>query len=202
MNQRNLIQRTLLPCLATLSLLLSANCSNARTSNAASTSAPVLPDEKLNAPIETNVSTDSSNSAAAQQPPNINVEGSFQSSSVKRGGVARAQVTVEIPEGYHINANRPLGKYAIPTVLKISAPAGVRVSPVIYPRAVVRQFKFSNERLAVYEGRAVIHFNVTVPASYKGERVELKANLRFQSCNDEVCFPPKTRDLEMAIDVR
>src|SRR5207248_10813876 len=64
---------------------------------------------------------------------------------------------------YHVNANRPLGKYAIPTSLKIDAPRGVNIGPVIYPRAIVRRLKaVNNEPLAVYEGRAILRFSVTV----------------------------------------
>lgn len=199
MNTRTIIKRTLSSFLTVTALVASVNCSNARISNAASVTTPTVTttNEKTNA----NASTNTTSATAPTQAPDINVEGSFGSAKVKRGGIARATVVIDIPGGYHVNANRPLGKYAIPTVLKISAPAGVRVSPVIYPRASVRTFKFSNEKLAVYEGRAVMRFNVTVPASYKGERVELKANLRFQSCNDEVCFQPKTRNVEMGINV-
>src|SRR5260370_10639235 len=109
---------------------------------------------------------------------------------------------MEMPPGYNDNANRPLGKYAIPTVLKIEAPRGVTIGPVIYPRAIVRRLKaVNNEPLAVYEGRAILRFNLTVPANYQGGEVVLKARLRYQSCNDEVCFPPKNQDVDMGIGV-
>ena len=71
----------------------------------------------------------------------------------------------------------------------------------MYPRSIVRKLKATNnEPLAVYEGRAILHFNVTVPASYQGS-VSLNLHLRFQSCNDEVCFPPKTQEVNMGIEV-
>ena len=46
---------------------------------------------------------------------------------------------MEIPGGYHVNANRPLGKYAIPTTVKIEAPKGVIVGPIVFPRALVQK---------------------------------------------------------------
>ena len=53
--------------------------------------------------------------------------------------------------GFHVNANRPLGKYAIPTTLKIEAPKGVTIGPISFPRAIVRKLKATNnESLAVY----------------------------------------------------
>ncbi|MGH9928004.1 MAG: hypothetical protein ACREA9_02120, partial [Pyrinomonadaceae bacterium] len=44
-------------------------------------------------------------------------------------------------------------------------------------------------------------FTVTVPANYTDGRLELKARVRYQSCNDEVCFAPTSRDTSMGIDV-
>ncbi len=102
---------------------------------------------------------------------------------------------------YHVNGNRPLGKYAVPTILKIEAPAGFRVSPVVYPRATVRRFSFSEEQLAVYENRAVMRFNVTVPAGYKADNAELRVRLRYQSCNNEACFPPVTREATLPLQI-
>ncbi len=134
--------------------------------------------------------------------PNIGVAGYYANDKAQRGRIVQAAIVIDIPSGYHVNANKPLGKYAIPTVLKVEAPSGVTVSAVTYPRAIVRKLKaVNNEPLAVYEGRAVLRFNVTVPASYQGGEVVLKAHLRYQSCNDEVCFPPKNQDVDLGIGV-
>ena len=134
--------------------------------------------------------------AAPEPQPNIGVNGYYANDKAQRGRLVQAA------SGYHVNANRPLGKYAIPTALKIDAPRGITVGPVSYPRAIVRKLKAgNNEPLAVYEGRAILRFNVTVPASYQGGEVVLKARLRYQSCNDEVCFPPKNQDVDMVIGV-
>lgn len=142
-------------------------------------------------------------SAPAKPPePNISVKGYYANDKAPRGRTVQAAIVMEIPSGYHVNANRPLGKYAIPTTLKIEAPRGVTVGPVSYPRAIVRKLKAANnESLAVYEGRAILRFNVTVPANYQGGELVLKARLRFQSCNDEVCFPPKNQDVDLGIGV-
>jgi Disulphide bond corrector protein DsbC. len=142
-------------------------------------------------------------SAPAPPPePNIGVNGYYANDKAQRGRTVQAAIVMEIPSGYHVNSNRPLGKYAIPTTLKIEAPRGITVGPVTYPRAIVRRLKATNnEALAVYEGRAILRFNVVVPASYQGGEMVLKARLRYQSCNDEVCFPPKNQDVDMGIGV-
>jgi len=134
--------------------------------------------------------------------PNIGVSGFFSSDKAQRGRVVQAAIVLDIPGGYHVNSNRPLGKYAIPTIVKIAAPSGIRVSAVSYPRATVRRLKASNnEPLAVFEGRAVMRFAVTLPANFQPGMTELRATVRYQSCNDEVCFPPETRTISMPIGV-
>ena len=136
-----------------------------------------------------------------QSAPNIGVNGSVAPKKVKRGRTAQATIVMDIPGGYHVNSNRPLEKFLIATQLKVEAPTGVRVGPISYPRAQVRSLKFSKNKVAVFEGRTTIRFSVTVPAGYSGNNVELKARLRYQSCSDEVCFPPQNRDESIWLDV-
>lgn len=126
----------------------------------------------------------------------------ISSDKVQRGRTAQAVVVMDIPTGFHVHSNRPLEKFLIATQLQIESPKGVRVGPVLYPRAVLRNLKFSKNRLSVYEGRATMRFNVTVPASFGSDSTELKARLRYQSCNDELCFPPQTRELSIPIRIK
>jgi DsbC/DsbD-like thiol-disulfide interchange protein len=133
--------------------------------------------------------------------PDIGINGFYSTDKAQRGRVIQAAVVVDIPGGYHINANRLIGKIGVPTSLKIDAPGGIKVGPVVYPRAIVRRLKVSDDQLALYEGRAVIRFNVTVPANYQEGVTELRARLRYQSCNDEVCFQPTTREITLPIGI-
>ncbi len=139
--------------------------------------------------------------AAFTQAANIGVNGFFSADRAQRGRTIQAAIVMDIPQGYHVNASKPLGKYAIPTTLKIEAPDRIQISPVSFPRAAVRRFKFSKDQLAVYEGRAVMRFNITIPVDYEPGVTELRARLRFQSCTDEVCFPPATREVKLPIGI-
>ena len=138
---------------------------------------------------------------AAAQAPNIGVNGYFATDKAQKGRAVQAAVVIDIPSGYHINSSRPLESFLIPTSLKVDAPGGVRAGAVMYPRAALRKFKFSQKQLSVYENKVILRFNVTVPANYSGGSIDLKARLRLQSCNDEVCFPPKNFDQNMRIEV-
>ncbi|HYY93644.1 MAG TPA: protein-disulfide reductase DsbD N-terminal domain-containing protein [Pyrinomonadaceae bacterium] len=148
------------------------------------------------------------NAAATVEPAqasNIGVNGFFSVDPAQQGSTFQAAIVLDIPEGLHVNSNRPLGKYAVPTVVKVEAPRGLRVTPVTYPAGKVRAFRFGDgtpeERLAVYEGRAIARFNVSVPAGYEQGVARVRVTVRFQSCNDEVCFPPATRELVLPIAI-
>jgi DsbC/DsbD-like thiol-disulfide interchange protein len=122
--------------------------------------------------------------------------------SVRKGRSAQATVVMDVPSGFHVHSNRPLEKFLIATQLQVEAPKGVKVGAVVYPRALLRNLKFSKSKVAVFEGRTPMRFNVTVPASFGSDSVELKARLRYQSCNDEVCFPPQTREITIPVKVK
>src|SRR5260370_37671452 len=101
--------------------------------------------------------------AAPAPEPNIGVNGYHSNDKAQRGRTIQAAIVMEIPSGYHVNSNRPLNKYSIPTALKIERPRGVTIGPGIYPPAIVRQLKaVNNEPLAVYEGRPILPVNITL----------------------------------------
>jgi len=156
-------------------------------------------------PIETTISlpelTLSLRLPSPQSAPNIGVNGYASTDRVQRGRIVQVAVVMDIPHGYHVNSNRPLESFLKATQLKVEAPGGVRTGAVAYPRALLRKFSFSTERLSVYEGRAVLRFNVTVPANFGSGSLELKAKLNYQSCSDALCFPPQSREVKVQIPV-
>ena len=140
---------------------------------------------------------------APPQQGNVPVNGFFSVERARQGSSFQAAIVMDIPRDLHVNSNKPLGKYAVPTTVKIDAPKGMKISPLAYPAAKVRTFNFggTSERLAVYEGRSIIRFNVTVPQDFNLGVSHVKARVRYQSCSDTVCFPPVTRDLNLAIAI-
>jgi thiol:disulfide interchange protein DsbD len=140
-------------------------------------------------------------SPAPQSSADVNVSGSIAPDKVKKGRTVRATVVMDIPAGLHVQSNKPLDKFLIATKLEIETPSGMKVGPVSYPRALMRKLKFSKSMVAVYEGKAMLRFNVTVPAGYSGGSGDIKGKLRFQACNDESCFPPVTREVKMWLNV-
>ena len=137
--------------------------------------------------------------AAAPQSSAQTVTGSI--GTVARGGSVKGTVTLSIPGGLHVNSNRPNSQYAIPTSVRVSA-VGAKAGAVSYPRGRNRKFQFSEDTLNVYEGTVSFSFNLTVPASFKGDTVRVRAVVRYQACTDEVCYPPRSKEVTLTARVR
>jgi len=129
------------------------------------------------------------------------VSGSITGGSVVRRGSAKGAIVLSIPGGLHVNSSRPASEYAIPTTVRLSG-AGVRISGPTFPRGVNRKFQFSENTINVYEGTVRFPFTVTVPTGFKGDTVRLRAVVRYQACTDEVCYPPRNKEITITARVR
>ncbi|QYU67774.1 protein-disulfide reductase DsbD N-terminal domain-containing protein [Leptolyngbya sp. 15MV] len=130
------------------------------------------------------------------------VSGSIGNGTVAKGGTARGTIVLSIPGNLHVNSSRPNSEYLIPTSVALSTSGGVVVSRVTYPRGVNRRFQFSDKPINVYEGTVSFPFTVRVPSNFRGNTVTVNAVVRYQACNDEVCFPPRVRNITMTARVR
>ena len=129
------------------------------------------------------------------------VSGSIGNGSVARGSSARGSVVLSIPGGLHVNSSRPASEYAIPTTVRLSG-SGVKVSGPTFPRGVNRKFQFSENVINVYEGTVRFPFTVNVPAGFKGDTVRVRAVVKYQACTDEVCYPPRSKEVTLTARVR
>jgi thioredoxin:protein disulfide reductase len=120
---------------------------------------------------------------------------------IKRGEAAKIEVKLDIEDGFHINSNRPSDKNLIATALKIERVAGLSTTPVIYPRAKMQKFEFSEKPLAVFEGRATLRFTARPLAALQPGSHTIKAKLTVQACNNEKCLRPSTFDVGIPVEV-
>ena len=129
------------------------------------------------------------------------VSGSIGNGTAARGKATRGTITLSIPGELHVNSSRPDSQYAIPTTVRLTA-VGARVSGPTYPRGVNRKFAFSEGTINVYEGTVRFPFTVTVPAGFKGNTVRVRAVVRYQACTNEVCYPPRNKEVTVTAQVR
>ena len=129
------------------------------------------------------------------------ITGSIGNGTVARGASAKGSVVLSIPGGLHVNSSRPNSQYAIATNVRVSG-QGLKTSTIRYPAGRNRKFSCSENEINVYEGRTVFPFSVTVPANYSGDSIKVRAVVKYQACTEEVCYPPKTKEVTLTAKVR
>jgi thioredoxin:protein disulfide reductase len=125
---------------------------------------------------------------------------------VERPGVAagapvRLALKVSLPEGLHVQSNQPKDDTLIPTALTIDAPAGVSVDEIVWPKTIALKQEGQAQPLVVFDREFVIGVQVTLAASVAPGDFVLPFHVRYQACNDSMCFAPSTADGQWAIRV-
>ncbi|MFQ5431164.1 MAG: cytochrome c biogenesis protein CcdA [Nitrospinota bacterium] len=108
---------------------------------------------------------------------------------------------INVKEGYHINSKKPIQPTLIPTVATFSASDDrVAIGRTVYPEPEMKLFKFSPEKLAVYDGRVYLATSVTFNEGVDGD-VTFTAKLKYQACNDEACFLPEKLEASSTLKI-
>ncbi|MEX1274958.1 MAG: cytochrome c biogenesis protein CcdA, partial [Bacteroidota bacterium] len=120
---------------------------------------------------------------------------------VPAGSSLKIAVLVEIQEGWHINSNTPTHDYLIGTALELQPKEGVILADLSYPHGEDVKFAFSDEALNVYEGTTPIFLTVRISDRLPEGPDTLRARLRVQACDDQVCLAPSTIDVAIPIQI-
>jgi len=109
---------------------------------------------------------------------------------VPAGRAFEIAVVAGIQRGFHINANKVLEDYLIPTTVKAEVPAGFRIVETIYPAGQRQKFEFSETEMAVYDGSITILLKLQAERTAPLGDMKIPMTLRYQACNDVACLPP------------
>jgi Disulphide bond corrector protein DsbC len=94
-----------------------------------------------------------------------------------------------VADGMHINSHTPHSKLLIPTNFAMPEKTGINFTGVDFPAGSDYSFSFSpNEKLSVYAGEFVLKAQIT---AQPGQHL-VEAALRYQACDSNSCYPPKT----------
>ena len=121
--------------------------------------------------------------------------------AVAPGESATIAVPIEIGEAFHVQANQVPFDYLIPTVLTLNSTELFEVGAPEYPSGKPYTLEGSTDTLMVYGGMFDIEVPVAVNASAEAGVQTLEGTLRYQACDDRMCFAPKTIPVEVAVEV-
>jgi Disulphide bond corrector protein DsbC len=120
---------------------------------------------------------------------------------IKRGATAAVKVTATLNEGFHLNSHTPPEDYLIPLSLKW-APGSVEAADVVYPPAQPLKVPFDPKPLSVLTGKFEITTKFKTAAGAAVGPSTITGKLRYQACNDKACFPPKTLEVKLPVEVQ
>jgi cytochrome c biogenesis protein CcdA len=103
----------------------------------------------------------------------------------------RAALHVRLPQGYHTNSNKPRETNLIPLTVKFGPlPAGIGVKEVVFPDAIDLVQKGASQPLSVFDGEFAIGAVLRVAPDAAPGDVRVPVEMRYQACNDTMCFIP------------
>jgi thiol:disulfide interchange protein DsbD len=118
------------------------------------------------------------------------------------GAPIRVSLSVAMPEAYHVQANQPKDPALIPTVLDVQAPEGITVDRVVYPEPKEFKLAGSDDVLLVYGPEFTIDVELRVGQSTATGLLDVPAVLRYQACDDRVCFAPSRANTSWQLRVQ
>ncbi len=142
----------------------------------------------------------------------IGVDELYNGENGSRQTVARGKVTVsaalaeedssvdvvlDIADGWHINAHKPIQDYLIGTAIKTQD--GDVVTSVEYPDPLHRKLGFERNELALYEGQVTMRLKLDELKNSAEEGLTvLNFNVDLQACNDTTCLAPETVTVDLS----
>ena len=127
-------------------------------------------------------------------PPRAEITPLAAAGGVAPGDSVHLALAVRLPEGLHMNSNAPRDPSLIPAVLTVDAGPGWSVTEIVYPEATDLVQQGASEPLAVYEREFAIGVQLEVDRDVTAGTIRVPARLRYQACDERICYLPATVD--------
>ena len=117
------------------------------------------------------------------------------------GSPVRAALQVRIPERFHVQSDAPRDPTLIPTVLTVDAPEGVTVGEIVFPTCDRVQSDRPVPTAAGVRARVHDRRSVRCLRDRADRATGVPARLRYQACDDRLCYAPVTADVLWTLTV-
>lgn len=138
---------------------------------------------------------------AAAQAPRAILAVVADADGVTPGGTLRLAVRVTLPEGVHVQSNRPRDPFLIATTVTPTLLSGLTLLETVFPEPTDFTQAGAPEPLSVFEHDVSIGLKVRVDDAVAPGAYALPLRLRYQACNERNCFPPTRETLTTTLHV-
>ena len=119
----------------------------------------------------------------------------------KRNAAVQARIPVTVAAGFHVNSNTPSEDYLIPLKVVWTSTGSLDAGELVYPKASIQKYEFSEKPLSVFTGSFEISANFKVAAGAPAGPGVAAGKLSYQACNANTCFPPAKVDISVPYQV-
>ncbi len=119
--------------------------------------------------------------------------------SASVGDSVELTLSLEIADGFHIQANPASQPYLIPALLELEAADGLEPGPPVYPPGSPYRLQGTDEDLATYDGGLTIAVPVRIRQDAAPGDRSLGGTFRYQACNARQCLAPATIPVELGL---
>lgn len=120
----------------------------------------------------------------------------------KRGTAVEAKIAVSVQPGFHVNSNTPSDAYLIPLKLTWAAGGALEPGAVVFPKPQMEKYEFSEKPLSVFTGDFNLTAKFKVPEGAAAGPGIMLGKLRYQACNNNSCFPPKSAEVRLSYQIQ
>ena len=118
--------------------------------------------------------------------------------TVKHGESVTQTLEVSVLPGFHVNSDKPKDEFLIP--LRLTWQQGpLESGSVTYPKP--EDIKVGNDTLAVFTGSFTIQTQFRARDSAPSGPAIMTGKLRYQACNNEMCFRPSSIDIRLPVSI-
>ena len=139
-------------------------------------------------------------SASAQTDP-IKWSGATKATTVRPGATFEVQVTAQIAEGWHLYS---LTQPPPPIATRISVPSGqpfALAGTIEGPPAHTAFDQSFGIETEFYQDSVTFDVPLKVAADASAGKKKARIDAYFQTCNDQLCLPPKTVPVEVPVEI-
>ena len=131
------------------------------------------------------------------------VEALFEPAEAKPGQTVTLKIIVQLADGYFTYPAvqpAPEAKYSVNSIVFPKDGPVVFVGETIDP-VEPKSKKIEDYEILTYPGGGTFARKAVVPPSAKAGAAAAKVKLKLLVCDENVCFPPKTHDLEVSLKI-
>jgi cytochrome c biogenesis DsbD-like protein len=116
---------------------------------------------------------------------------------------AAVSLFVDVIPDLNVHVYAPGAKDYLPIALEIAPSPGVTIGKLTYPKAQDLYFEPLKEHVPVFSAPFRLVQSVTVGRTAKpGQSIVVTGALKYQACDDKVCFNPVTAPVSWTITIR